>query len=158
MLHASVSAAEARVLLAEGRAAAALTAARAGALGWDAVGAPYEAARSRVLAGRALHALDDSPAAQVEFEAARAEFLALGAEPALAELADLTGGRRSGALTARELEVLRLVSTGLTNRGIGAKLALSEKTVARHLANIFAKLGISTRAAATAYAYENGLV
>ena len=158
MLHASVSTAEARVLLAEGGAAAALTAARAGALEWDAVGAPYEAARSRVLAGRALHALDDNPAAQVEFEAARAVFLALGAEPALAELADLTGGRRSGALTARELEVLRLVSTGLTNRGIGAKLALSEKTVARHLANIFAKLGISTRAAATAYAYENGLV
>ena len=68
------------------------------------------------------------------------------------------GDRRTGALTPRELEVLRLVSTGLTNRGIGAKLSLSEKTVARHLANIFAKLGVSTRAAATAYAYENGLV
>ena len=61
-------------------------------------------------------------------------------------------------LTAREVEVLRLVSTGLTNRAIGARLSLSEKTVARHLSNIFGKLGLSTRAAATAYAYENGLV
>jgi DNA-binding NarL/FixJ family response regulator len=61
-------------------------------------------------------------------------------------------------LTPREVEVLRLVSTGLTNRAIGTRLSLSEKTVARHLSNIFGKLGISSRSAATAYAYENGLV
>jgi DNA-binding NarL/FixJ family response regulator len=86
-------------------------------------------------------------------------FLELGADPALTELARLIGDRRgAGGLTARELEVLRLVSTGLTNRAIGERLSLSEKTVARHLSNIFAKLGLSTRAAATAYAYENGLV
>ncbi len=85
-------------------------------------------------------------------------FLALRADPAVAELAGLTGDRPAGALTAREVEVLRLVSTGLTNRAIGARLSLSEKTVARHLSNIFGKLGLSTRAAATAYAYENGLV
>ncbi|MEV5071938.1 helix-turn-helix transcriptional regulator [Microbacterium sp. LMI12-1-1.1] len=158
MLDATVATADARVLLGEGRAAEALEAARAAAHAWGAVGAPYEAARSRVLAGHARRALGETEAARADFEAARAVFLEVGAEPALADLAALMGDRRSGALTARELEVLRLVSTGLTNRGIGAKLSLSEKTVARHLANIFGKLGISTRAAATAYAYENGLV
>jgi DNA-binding NarL/FixJ family response regulator len=77
----------------------------------------------------------------------------------LATAALITGARRAGGvLTERELEVLRLVTTGLTNRAIGERLSLSEKTVARHLSNIFAKLGLSTRAAATAYAYENGLV
>jgi DNA-binding NarL/FixJ family response regulator len=158
MLDATVATADARVLLDEGRAAEALKAARAAAHAWDAVGAPYEAARSRVLAGRARRALGEAEDAKADFEAARAEFVELGAEPALADLAALMGDRRAGALTPRELEVLRLVSTGLTNRGIGAKLSLSEKTIARHLANIFGKLGISTRAAATAYAYENGLV
>jgi DNA-binding NarL/FixJ family response regulator len=158
MLDATVATADARVLLAEGRAADALAAARAAVQAWDAVGAPYEAARSRVLAGRARRALGEAEDAKADFEAAREEFVELGAEPALADLAALMGDRRAGALTPRELEVLRLVSTGLTNRGIGAKLSLSEKTIARHLANIFGKLGISTRAAATAYAYENGLV
>ncbi len=70
----------------------------------------------------------------------------------------LTGERPAGTLTDREAEVLRLVSTGLTNRGIAGRLSLSEKTVARHLANIYGKLGLSSRAAATAYAYENGLI
>ena len=158
MLDATVATADARVLLDEGRATEALEAARAAAHAWGAVGAVYEAARSRVLAGRALRVLGEDAAAKADFEAARAVFLELGAEPSLADLAALMGDRRSGALTARELEVLRLVSTGLTNRGIGARLSLSEKTVARHLANIFGKLGISSRTAATAYAYENGLV
>ncbi len=158
MLDATIAATDARVLLAEGRTADALDAARTAVRGWDLVGAPYEAARSRVLAGRALHTIGEGEAAREEFDAARTVFLALGAEPAVAELAGVMGDRRAGALTGRELEVLRLVSTGLTNRGIGERLSLSEKTVARHLANIFAKLGITSRAAATAYAYENGLV
>ncbi|MGW9586317.1 LuxR C-terminal-related transcriptional regulator [Microbacterium sp. NPDC055455] len=158
MLSATVVAAEARVLLAEGEATHACVAAGDAVRSWEAIGVPYEAARSRVVAGRALRTLGERSAAETEFEAARAAFLDLGAEPALADLAALTGDRRVGALTPRELEVLRLVSTGLTNRGIGARLSLSEKTVARHVANIFGKLGISSRAAATAYAYENGLV
>ena len=158
MLAATVAAAEARVLLAEGDARRALDRARAAVDAWSALAAPYEAARSRVLVGRALRAIGEAAAADAEFDAARGVFLALGADPAVAELAELTGERRSGGLTARELEVLRLVSTGLTNRAIGARLSLSEKTVARHLSNIFGKLGLSTRAAATAYAYENGLV
>jgi DNA-binding NarL/FixJ family response regulator len=137
---------------------AALGAARAASDGWHALGAPYERARSMVTAGRALSAQGDRDAALAEFRGAREVFAALGADPALAALAELMGVRRAGVLTPREVEVLRLVSTGLTNRAIGAKLSLSEKTVARHLSNIFGKLGLSTRAAATAYAYENGLV
>ena len=111
-----------------------------------------------MIVGRALQALGEPGRARSEFDAARGVFLELGAEPALAGLAADFGERRAGPLTEREVEVLRLVSTGLTNRAIGERLSLSEKTVARHLSNIFAKVGLSTRAAATAYAYENGLV
>ncbi|HEU4758039.1 MAG TPA: helix-turn-helix transcriptional regulator [Agromyces sp.] len=158
MLAATVAAAEARMLLAAGDPAAALDAARAAVDAWQALGAPYERARSRVSAGRALWELGDRDAALAEYRGAREVFVALGADPAAAELADPMGDRRAGVLTAREVEVLRLVSTGLTNRAVGERLSLSEKTVARHLSNIFGKLGLSTRAAATAYAYENGLV
>jgi DNA-binding NarL/FixJ family response regulator len=158
MLLATVAAAEARTLLAAGEGRSALEPARTAVEAWRSLGVPYEAARSRVLVGRALRSIGEAAPAQAEFDAARKVFLELGADPALAELAGDTGEHRPGALTDRELEVLRLVSTGLTNRAIGARLALSEKTVARHLSNIFGKLGLSTRAAATAYAYENGLV
>ncbi|GAA1807308.1 helix-turn-helix transcriptional regulator [Agromyces neolithicus] len=158
MLAATVAAAEGRVLLAEGNPAAALDAAHAAADAWKALAAPYERARSVVSAGRALLELGDRDAALAEFKGAREVFVALGAAPALAELEDLMGDRRAGVLTPREVEVLRLVSTGLTNRAIGTRLSLSEKTVARHIANIFGKLELSSRAAATAYAYENGLV
>lgn len=158
MLSAVIAFAEAQVRLAEGDASAALAAARTAGAAWRALDVPYEAARSRVLAGRALQAVGEAALARDEFDAARRTFLELGAHPALAELEGHTGTPRTGPLTARELEVLRLVSTGLTNRAIGAQLSLSEKTVARHLSNIFGKLGLSTRAAATAYAYQNGLV
>ena len=99
-----------------------------------------------------------SPPSGAELAAARAGFLSLGARSALAEVTALTGERPPTALTAREVEVLRLVATGLTNRGVAARLSLSEKTVARHLSNIFAKLGLSSRSAATAYAYEHGVI
>jgi len=157
-LQAVIASAEARMLLAEGDAAAAVEAARVAVDAWRATGASYELARSRVVAGRALAELGDRVGAEAEFRGAREVFRALDADPALAELAGLTGDRPTGGLTARELEVLRLVSTGLTNRAIGERLSLSEKTVARHLSNIFGKLGLSSRAGATAYAYENGLV
>jgi DNA-binding NarL/FixJ family response regulator len=96
----------------------------------------------------------------MELDAAGWSFRQLGAAPDLARVEQLAGrttGPRGG-LTAREVEVLRLVASGRTNRAIAAELVLSEKTVARHLSNIFTKLGLSTRAAATAYAYENDLV
>jgi DNA-binding CsgD family transcriptional regulator len=157
MFAALAAFAEGQVLLAEGDATNALVSARAAVDAWRALGVPYEAARSRVLVGRALRALGDVDEATAAFEAAHETFGKLGAGPALAELAELAG-HRAGALTDREVEVLRLVSTGLTNRGIAARLSLSDKTVARHVSNIFGKLGLSSRAAATAYAYEHGLV
>lgn len=158
MLAAVAAFADGRVLLAEGDATRAVPRLRASASAWRELGAPYEAARCRVLIGRALRELGEEEAAAVEFDAAFEVFLELGAAPALAELARIVGDRRQSRLTAREVEVLRLVSTGLTNRGIASRLSLSEKTVARHLSNIFGKLGLSSRAAATAYAYEHGLV
>ena len=121
-------------------------------------GGTVEVARCRALMGRVLEQLGESDAAAVEFEAATQEFRALGARSALADLTVTSGGRTAGTLTTREAEVLRLVSTGLTIRAIASKLSLSEKTVARHLSNIFSKLGLSSRSAATAYAFQNGLI
>jgi DNA-binding NarL/FixJ family response regulator len=96
----------------------------------------------------------------MELDAAGWSFRQLGAAPDVARVEQLAGRttRPRGGLTAREVEVLRLVASGRTNRAIAAELVLSEKTVARHLSNIFTKLGLSSRAAATAYAYENDLV
>jgi len=158
MLAALAGRAEAQVLLAEGDALGALEPVTMATLAWSALDAPYEVARCGVLTGRILRELDQADAATAEFESARAVCLDLGAGSLLAELTTLTGRRSTGTLTAREMEVLRLVSTGLTNRGIADRLTLSEKTVARHLSNIFGKLGLSSRAAATAYAYEHGLI
>lgn len=128
---------------------------------WQELCVPYEAARSRVLRGSACRDLGDELSAVMDFEAAHAEFLELGAAPAAAWAASLLrAGSQSpaGPLTPREVEVLRLVATGRSNRAIAAQLYLSEKTVARHVSNIFLKLGLSSRAAATSYAYEHGLV
>lgn len=158
MLDAVAALADARVLLAEGDAAGALEAAKAARSDWAGLDAPYEVARCRVLEGRILRELGQADAAVAALGTARAVFVELGARSGLAELNLLTGERPSGALTDREVEVLRLVSTGLTNRGIAGRLSLSEKTVARHLSNIFGKLGLSSRSAATAYAYENGFI
>jgi ATP/maltotriose-dependent transcriptional regulator MalT len=148
------------VLLATGQPAAALTPLRRSYATWKTLDAPFEAARVRVLIGQACRALDDVESAALELEAACRTFRELGAAPDLAHAEALAGrssGRRAGGLTPRELEVLRLVASGRTNRSIAAELVLSEKTVARHLSNIFTKLGISSRASATAYAYEHGL-
>ena len=106
-------------------------------------------------------ALGDEELAAMEFDAAQIVFMELGALSELAALDALSRaehGEAAGPLTVREVEVVRLVADGLTNRAIATALFLSEKTVARHLSNVFAKLGISSRAAATAYAYEQGLV
>ena len=113
-----------------------------------------------MLVGRCLVALGDDDAAQMEFDAARQVFTRLGAVPDLAELdaALRASNPLPDGLTTREAEVVRLVAEGLSNRVVAEKLFLSEKTVARHLSNVYLKLGIASRAAATAYAYEHGLV
>ena len=160
MMRALVDQAEAAVRLDEGDAGAAVVLARQAWARWRELDVPYEAARCRVLAARAFRTLGDDPSASMEFDAARAVFADLGARPALAAIDALMASDspdRAGGLTPRETEVLRLVAEGKTNRLIALDLYLSEKTVARHLSNIFAKLGVSTRSAATAYAYQHGL-
>ncbi|HEX2362916.1 MAG TPA: LuxR C-terminal-related transcriptional regulator [Jiangellaceae bacterium] len=149
------------VLLAEGDARAALATLRRAWTIWQAVDAPYEGARVRALMGQACRVLGDEDGALLEFDASRWVFQQLGAAPDLARVEALlrpASTAAPGGLTTRELQVLRLVATGRTNRAIAADLFLSEKTVARHISNIFTKLGISNRAAATAYAYEHDLV
>ncbi|HEY3409771.1 MAG TPA: LuxR C-terminal-related transcriptional regulator [Propionicimonas sp.] len=148
------------VLCAEGSADAALTALRRAWHTWQDLDLPQLAAQARTLVGRCLLALGDDDAAQMEFDAARQAFTRLGAVPDLAQLdADLrVSNPLPDGLTAREAEVVRLVAEGLSNRAVAQKLFLSEKTVARHLSNVYLKLGITSRAAATAYAYDRGLV
>ena len=139
--------------LADGDERHALTELRRACEIWQALVMPYEVARTRVLLAHALRALGDVDAADVELDAAREEFERLGAAPDLARLS-----APSTPLTERECEVLRMVAAGHTNRAIGTDLSISEHTVARHVQNIFTKLGLTSRAAATAYAYEHGLV
>ena len=146
------------ITLVGGDAPAALVALRRGCAGWQALGMPYDAARARVQIALSCRALGDADAADMELDAARATFERVGARPDLARLAGSTRPGRHTPLTARECEVLRLVAAGGTNREIATALLISEHTVARHVQNIFAKLGLPSRAAATAYAYDHGLV
>ena len=149
------------VLLVEGDARAAIAALRQAWTVWRELEAPYEAGRVRVLIGLACRQLGDDDTAAMELDAARQAFEQLGAAPELARLKDLTrttAPKAAGGLTAREVQVLGLVAAGKTNRAIAEELLISEKTVHRHVSNIFTKLGVSTRAAATAYAYRHDLV
>ncbi len=147
--------------LAEGDASGALIALRRAFMTWSALAAPYELARVRVLIGKACQALDDEDTAALELEAARQTFKELGAVPDQKRVDSLVGEAGTGdthGLTARELQVLRLVAAGKTNREIAAALFVSEHTVARHIQNIFAKLDVSSRTAATAFAFAHDLL
>jgi DNA-binding CsgD family transcriptional regulator/tetratricopeptide (TPR) repeat protein len=150
------------VLLAEGDGRAALPVLRLAWTIWQELEAPYEAARVRIAIGVACRALGDCDAAEMELDAARWVFAHLGARPDLARTEALSAGARPAAgshpLSARELEVLRLVAAGKSNRTIASELFISERTVERHVSNIFTKVDVSSRAAATAYAYEHQLV
>jgi len=160
-LRAMADQARGTVELAGGNARDALAVLRAAAREWQALGIPYETARVRELIGRACRELGDADAAGLELEAARSTFADLDAALDIARLdsslATPMGDDRHG-LTAREVEVLRLVAAGQSNREIAAALVISEHTVARHLQNIFAKLGVSSRTAASAFAFEHDLV
>jgi class 3 adenylate cyclase/DNA-binding NarL/FixJ family response regulator len=161
VLGAMAAQARGAVALARGDAEAALVALRRAFEVWQEIEAPYETARVRVLIGLACHVLGDEDGAELEMAAARATFEQLGAAPDLARIDALTLGARPGkrhGLTARELQVLRLVSAGKTNGAIAAELFLSERTIERHVSNIFTKLDLSSRAAATAWAYEHKLI
>ena len=161
LLRAVAARADGHVRLAEGDSNAALAELRRAWRVWQQIEGPYEAARTRVLIGLACRRLGDSDSADMELDAACWTFRQLGADPDLAAVENLLRPAPVVAacgLTAREVEVLRLVAAGKTNRSIAGDLFLSEKTVARHVANIFVKLSVSTRSAATAYAYEHDLV
>lgn len=159
MLEAMAATARGTVELAADDPTAALVALRRAGQLWQELNVPYDAARVRVLVGLACRALGDDEATGLELEAARSVFEEVGAAADLARLDDLSGRpRAAGGLTGREVEVLRLVAGGKTNKEIAADLVLSERTVERHVSNIFAKLAVSTRTAAAAYAYEHRLV
>jgi DNA-binding NarL/FixJ family response regulator len=159
-LRALAAHASGAVALAEGDPRAAMAALRRGASLWNELDAPYDAARTRTLIGLACRALGDEESARLELDAAHAQFDRLGAALDAERVARLLHPPPAahGSLTARELEVLRLVASGRTNRAIAKTLGIAEKTVARHVSNIFTKLGLSSRAAATAHAYEHGLL
>ena len=152
--------AQGAVLLAEGDPRAALAVLRGAWLAWQELEVPYEAGRVRVLIGLACRELGDHDGAEMELDAARWVFRQLEAAPDLARVEALSdkAGAGAGGLTARELQVLRLVAEGETNKAIAADLFISERTVDRHLSNIYAKLGVSSRAAATAHAYQHRLI
>jgi len=153
--------AQGALALAEAQPSQAIECLRTACAAWQELDAPYELAQSRVLIGLAHRALGDDEGAQLELEAAQETFERLGAAPAAAHLAALTAQPSPAAgtgLTGREIEVLRLVATGAKNRTIAGRLRISEKTVARHVSNIFTKLDLSSRAAATAYAFKLKLV
>ena len=160
-LHAVAAASVAAVLLADGDARSALPKLRIAAAVWRDLDAPHETARVKVLIGLACRALGDPETATLELDGARAVFKTLGAGPDIERLDALMTqlhGQDVGGLSAREVEVLRLVGTGKSNRAIANHLGLSEKTIARHVSNIFTKIEVPSRAAATAYAYEHGLI
>jgi DNA-binding CsgD family transcriptional regulator/tetratricopeptide (TPR) repeat protein len=153
--------AEGAALLAEHQPSAALGPLRHAWTEWQRLEAPYEAARVRLLIGRAYRELGDRESAAMEFDAARWVFQELGALPDLAQveaLASHSGAQDiPGGLTLREVEVLRLIAAGQTNKEIGATLVISEHTVARHVQNMLTKLGCSSRAALAAFAVEHHL-
>jgi len=156
---AAAAAASGSIALAVGDVDAACEALRRATLAWRDLRLPYETATARMLLGRALLAGGDEDGARLELRAALAEFERLGAVPDAAATSALLMGPTDlpAGLTAREAEVLRLVAAGRTNRDIAVELVISEHTVARHLQNMFTKLGVSSRAGATAFAFEHGL-
>jgi DNA-binding CsgD family transcriptional regulator len=160
-LRALAAQAAGNVRLTEGDARGALQALRAAWMDWQQLDAPWESARVRVLLGLTCGALGDDDTARLEFDAARRVFERLGAAPDLGRVHSLLTPRATSddrILTPRERQVLALVATGMSNRAIADALAISDRTVDRHVSNILTKLDLPSRSAATAYAYERGLV
>ncbi len=172
-LHAVAASARGAVALGNGDTHRACASFRRAWQAWQELDAPYEAAEVRLSMAKACRELDDHDTAEMELSAARRTFEKLAAAPALALALGLaraptdTAGTADSAdradtpsttLTRRELDVVRLVASGATNRDIARALSISEKTVARHLSNMFGKLGVTSRSGVTAYAYEHDLV
>lgn len=160
VLRAMAAHASGATLLASGRTAEAMTQLRAASAVWQRLDLPYDGARTAVLLGQGCAALGDRTSAELEFARAGEAFGSLAAQPELQRVRALSGEPpdREGALSARELDVLRLVADGRNSREIATTLHISQHTVRRHLENTFAKLGVNSRASAIAYAYEHGLL
>jgi DNA-binding CsgD family transcriptional regulator/tetratricopeptide (TPR) repeat protein len=159
VLAAAAAVAWGRVELASNDPAGALPYLRKAHQAWTALDMPYEAALAQAGTGRALLALGDAESARVPLASAREAFAAVGAIPDVQALDRLTApGKRPAGLSEREVEVLRLVAAGRSNAEIAAQLVLSDRTVARHLSNIFTKLGVGSRTGAAAFAFEHDLV
>jgi ATP/maltotriose-dependent transcriptional regulator MalT len=161
VLRAAAAQALGAVALGQGDARAAIGSLRRAFELWERLDGPYDAARVRVLIGQACRALGDDEAAAFESETARAVFDRLGAQPDIARLdtAQASSLPSAGPLSARELEVLRLIAAGHTNKRIAGELSLSERTIDRHVSSILSKLAVPSRAAAAAaYAYTHGIL
>lgn len=161
LLNASSAQATAAVLLAEGDVAGAATLLCEASKIWRELGMPYEEAQTCILMAVVCERRGDEEGRRLELEAARRLFAQLNADFSLARLAGQSTpatNQPPGSLSERETQVLRLVASGKTNRAIAEELFISEKTVARHVSNIFDKLGVSTRSAATAWAYRRDLM
>jgi DNA-binding CsgD family transcriptional regulator len=147
------------VLLAEGELAAAATSLRQACEAWRDLDTPYEEAHTRLLTAAVCERLGDHDGHLFDLDAARRLFTQLNAGPCLARLEQPSGRTvRPGSLSERELQVLRLLATGKTNRAIAEELFISEKTVARHVSNIFDKVGVSSRTEAAAWAFHHNLI
>lgn len=162
LLHAISDRAMGSVLLEKGEADKSIELLRRSLSSFREIGAPYDEAQVRFLIARASEIRGDTDTAQLEIGAAQEIFIKLGAAPDLERverfLAREKHDRPAEILSRRELEVLKLVAFGKTNREVANDLFISEKTVARHISNIFDKLDLSSRSAATAYAFKNQLV
>ena len=158
-VQAELAAARGAVALSEGDPAAALPLLRSASRGWREIDVPHAVATVSILLGLACRAVGDEDAAQLELESARSTFVRLGARPDLQRAEELLRPLEvPGPLSAREIEVLRLVAAGKTNHAIATELFVSERTVHRHVSNIFDKLGVRSRAAAATYAIQHHLV
>ena len=157
-IRAMAAYASALVALASGDADAALPAAKRARQLWNTLEAPYESARARILVGRAFRELGDEDSATAELTTALRSFVELGATQSRHDTEKLLHRPTPGGLTTREIEVLRLVAAGNSNTEIARLLVLSDKTVARHLTNIFTKIDVPSRTAAAAYAHEHDLL
>lgn len=155
-LNAAAQLARGRVLLADGDPGGAAESLATARRQWHDIGAPYQVAQARLLLSDALARQGNDEAAARERAAARAVLAELGVEPSRSPRGDRT--TRPGGLTRRESEVLGLVARGMSNREVAAALVLSDKTIARHLANVYTKLGVTSRTAAAAFAHEHGLI
>jgi DNA-binding NarL/FixJ family response regulator len=160
-VQAELAAARGAVALSDGDPAMALPLLRSAARCWREIDAPHAVATVSVLIGLACRAIGDEDAAQIELQSAQSTFARLGARPDLHRVEGLlhpTPALRPGGLSAREIEVLRLVAAGRTNHAIASELYLSERTVHRHISNIFDKLGVHSRTAAASYAVQHHIV